>query len=192
MAHDLDAVEWGMIHGIMDSDQTVSFPHRESGAALMLTEALRRKHDEGIGLRQVAQQLKYKQAVVLSHMATGRVPIPVDRALCLAEVLGLDPKLFLAAVLKQRFPSIPWKDYGLLESASPSGAEAVSVDQLTEQQKVILREMLRDRDPEERWLTIAEVSAVNMLRALRPHMRSQGLSAADIQAIRDGLEFGPF
>lgn len=52
----------------------------DTAAAKMLLSGLERARDQmGLSVRQLAKSLGYKQAVVLSHMATGRAPIPIDR-----------------------------------------------------------------------------------------------------------------
>ena len=57
-----------------------TYAYADSDAARMLASGLQRASEErGLSIRQLGKLLKYKQAVVLSHMATGRVPIP-DRS----------------------------------------------------------------------------------------------------------------
>ena len=58
------------------------FPHADLlrlECWLMACVRLRLKRDASV--RQLGKNLGYSQAVVLSHMANGRVPIPLDRAL---------------------------------------------------------------------------------------------------------------
>jgi hypothetical protein len=57
----------------------------------------------------MAGQLGYKSAVVLSHMRTGRLPIPIDRAGEIAKMVGLEPARFLILVLEQRYPDVDFK-----------------------------------------------------------------------------------
>lgn len=94
---------------------TVPYPHATSAAAVMLTSAFGRlASDHGISQRRLAAHLGYANSVPLSHMASGRVPVPIDRALDLAEATGMCPKEFLLAVLDQRHPEIPFKSiFGL-------------------------------------------------------------------------------
>ena len=66
------------------------YEYKEPRAARMLSEGLRRASSErGLSVRQLGKKLNYKQAVVLSHWATGRVPIPIDRAVEVAREVGL-------------------------------------------------------------------------------------------------------
>ena len=59
--------------------------YASTSAAQMLAHGLRSASQErGTSLREIGRRLKYKQPVVLSHMATGRVPIPLDRAAAIA------------------------------------------------------------------------------------------------------------
>ena len=89
------------------------YPYRDSAAATALSEAIDAKQGEA-SLRQLASELNYKSAVVLSHMRTGRLPIPVERAQEIAKVVGLSPDTFLKMVLKQRFENV---DFSALETA---------------------------------------------------------------------------
>jgi hypothetical protein len=92
-----------------------AYPHSASAAAVMLTSAFERiASDHGISQRRLAAHLGYANSVPLSHMASGRVPVPIDRTLDLAEATGICPKEFLLAVLDQRHPEIPFKSiFGL-------------------------------------------------------------------------------
>src|SRR5688572_16263254 len=81
----------------------------ETLAARMLASGLKvAALERGLSLRAIGGRLEYKQPVVLSHMATGRVPIPLDRALDIAREVGLPDKPFLEAVLQQRHPGVDW------------------------------------------------------------------------------------
>ena len=56
------------------------YPLKETVATRMLAKALEdAARDRDLSQRQIARQLGYKGSVVLSHMALGRVPIPIDR-----------------------------------------------------------------------------------------------------------------
>ena len=166
----------------------------ESHAARMLNEGLARASQlRGLSQRKIAALLGYKQAVVLSHMASGRVPIPIDRAEDIAEVLEIDPAKFLQAVVHQRHPSVSWS---LLGSQSESGDPIVNelavslgkpVSELSQEQRSVMREVAADPRPRRRWLTVHELTAVSALREVRPTMGSEGLSALELEAIRDAL-----
>lgn len=173
-----------------------SYPHRDTAAARMLSEGLARASAErGVGLRQVAKEIGYRQAVVLSHMALGRVPIPIDRADQLAEHLGLEPAAFIRAVLQQRHPDVNWSGlFDRAESSSPStelveALEAIAgkpMDELSTEQKRVMREVAADQSPARRWLSVHEVAAIELLRRLVPNLTNDGLSRSDARTI-EGL-----
>lgn len=124
-------------------------------------------------------------------MATGRVPIPVDRTADLADRLDLDPKAFLAAVLVQRHPDI---DFAILAASGPPEGETLleltggrHLDELTAEQRRVVREVVSDAQASRRWLTPHEVSAVEKLRERRPYIATDGLSRGDMEAIQEAL-----
>lgn len=170
----------------MASDQA---PFVDTAAARMLAAALKRASDEqAISLRQVAKILNYKQAVVLSHMSLGRVPIPIDRAEEIAEVLGIDRAAFLRAVLEQRHPDVDWS---LLSGADRDHDSNVGfagelqailgapLASLNSSQRRVMRELLNDPRPDRRWLTIQELPVAEMVRNWRPNVREDGLDDRD-------------
>lgn len=159
-------------------------------ATRMLAEGLARANEEhGLSIRQLGKNLGYKQAVVLSHMANGRVPIPIDRIEILADTLGLNKTSFLQAVLKQRHPTIPWH---LLSGEGPAGdhdtlaneLEAIlgtRLKNLTKEQRAVMREVANEPTPRRRWLAEHEIYPVKQLRDLFPRMREDGLTPADLE-----------
>lgn len=140
------------------------------------------------GLRALAAQLGFKQATVLSHMANGRMAIPVDRAPLLARRLGMDEARFTWAVFCQRFPDAAEAlgETGSLDPPWVSGAQKQvapllsSIDELSSERLAIITEVILDPSPAERWLAVSEVAAVKILRRLRP----QGLSQMDQEDLR--------
>ena len=172
---------------------TTKFPFRDTTAALALSDGLRRlSRDKGTSLRQLARDLGLKQAVVLSHMASGRMPIPLDRAEQLADALDLDKQNFLFSVLEQRHNSTNWRQ----ELASPASDEVVveleaiaghPLHRLSGEQIAVLREVAAEPRPRRRWLTIHEVTAVEHLRRLRPMLHVHGLSVTDMRSIENAL-----
>lgn len=145
-------------------------------AAGLRTAALER----GLSLREIGRRLGYKQPVVLSHMANGRVPIPIDRALDIAREVGLPAAQFLQAVLRQRHPEVDWR---LVTSsvADPVVAElellaGKPLGALSQAHHRVLRDLVRDPDPEARWLSIPEIAVVKVLRELFPNMQRDGLA----------------
>ena len=144
--------------------------YANTSAAMMLAAALHAAAQErGLSLREIGRRLKYRQPVVLSHMSSGRVPIPVHRALDIAREVGISPAGFLEAVLQQHHPEVEW---GLiirkpdpfvtdLEAAAGKALKALSAEH-----RQIIREVIEDRQPKERWLSIPEISVIgrNCLR----------------------------
>lgn len=167
------------------------FPYARTKAADMLTEAIHRRQLEGISLRRTAGELGYKQPVVLSHLLTGRVPIPVERAPQLAKHLGMDEHDFLLAVMEQRFPSISWNKH--MQPAEPvtksSFAETLEtiagtkLDLLAPEQQRVMREVAADRQADRRWLSVHEVPVITMMRKALPNLRRDGMPTAEMDAI---------
>src|SRR5437763_15377370 len=76
----------------------------------MLAEGLRfAAQERGVSLREIGRRLGYKQPVVLSHMANGRVPIPIDRAVDIARHVEIPARQLLEAVLQQQHPKVEWR-----------------------------------------------------------------------------------
>ena len=162
--------------------------YASTSAAQMLAHGLRSASQErGISLREIGRRLKYKQPVVLSHMATGRVPIPLDRAAAIAAEVGLPTGQFLVAVLEQRHPEVDW---GLITGTADSFATELertagkALSAMSAAHHRVLRDVVRDSDPEERWLSIPEIAAVKYLQKLFPKLPTSGLSEADREALR--------
>jgi hypothetical protein len=112
-------------------------------------------------------------------MANGRVPVPIDRAEDIARQVGLPVGQFLKAVLQQQHPKVEW---GLI-----TGVERVAgkpAGELSAEHQRVLRELVEDPRPEERWLSKREIAAVKFLRQEFPNMRNRGLSEDDRDAIR--------
>lgn len=162
-------------------------PYAESEAAMLLAGAIAERAHERISLRELGRRLEYKQPVVLSHMATGRVPIPIDRAVDIACTVGLSPKRFLMSVLEQRHPGVDWS---LLVDSSygfASDLETIAgrpLEELPPATKTVLREAVVDPKPARRWLTTAELPAIEILREVRPALPVEGLSAGDKRELR--------
>lgn len=86
------------------------YPYSGTFATKMLAEAFKeRARNAGLSQRQIAAKLHYRTSVTLSHMAIGRIPIPINRAPELARILGLDAAEFLLAVMEQRHPEIDFR-----------------------------------------------------------------------------------
>lgn len=170
----------------------------ETPAARMLASGLRvAAMERGLSLREIGRRLDYKQPVVLSHMATGRVPIPLDRALDIAREVGLPEKQFLQEVLQQRHPDVDWRL--ITAAADPFVDELETVarkplSDLSVEHQRVLKDVVRDPAPDSRWLSVHEIAALQQLRKIFPHMQREGLSSDDrslldlLPALRDAAE----
>lgn len=167
------------------------FPYMDTAAALMLRSALdqyvRRKKSS---LRKLAKELGYKQSTMFSHMANGRIAIPIDRATELADVLEMPRAVFVSAVVKQRYPEVV---DALAAGADSSGLQMdlagvrSSDPRLTKMQQKILHELSRDTCPEERWLAAAEVPLVKFLRTELPQVFEEQVAGARLQALKAAI-----
>lgn len=182
------------------SSSSGDYPLKGTTAQRMLSEALdRAQRDKQQSQRFVAAQLGYKSSVVMSHMASGRVPIPIDRAVDFARYLGMDQNTFLLAVLEQRFPDVDFKR--LLSSMKGKAAPAnVSTSALADELEAlagkpldelpigiikVLREVVQDeqRAPR-RWIAPHEMALLDQVRKFAP----DGLTPAQNKALTDCLQ----
>jgi DNA-binding transcriptional regulator YdaS (Cro superfamily) len=167
----------------------------------MLSDGIFLAKKRGRSQAELGKRLGYSSTAVLSHMATGRVGIPVERAAEIARTVGLDEAVFTLAVLRQRFPMIDFQALAADAANDPDRAtlpprsvalklERVAGSRLEELEPHvvdILEDVVRDKDPSRRWLTIKELPVVESIRALRPRFRSDGLSLADIHVVEGAL-----
>lgn len=164
----------------------------DTDAVAMLNAALdQARAEKGLTQRDVARELGYKGSVVLSHMASGRVPIPVDRAIAIAEVTGVEPRAFLLAVLEQRFPQIGFEDLlgitiersdgvvARLEALAGKPLELLERDTLT-----VLEQVVTTNAPSRRWLSLDELVLMDRIRAAFPHLKKRALTKVEL----DGIE----
>jgi hypothetical protein len=170
---------------------TDEYPYASSQAAQLLGGALRRKaEEERVSVRTIGKQLGYKQAVVLSHMANGRVPIPVDRAPEIANAVGLPEREFLIAVLQQRHNEVNW---GLITSSSDEFVdelEAIAgqpLSTLSPEHRQVMREIVVEPRPQRRWLTLAEVPVMETIRQAVPYVRSDGMPRRIVEKLTAAL-----
>lgn len=172
------------------------FPHADTDAALALQLAINTaKVKNKTSLRTIAKQLNYKQAAVLSHMANGRIPIPVKRIKDIAIVLDLNPEAFFKLVLKQRCPEISssveddgTNHYALLSDLRHPDMP-LGLANATPSQMRIIREVPHDDHAAERWLSPHEIRYVNEIRKLKPEVVTDRLSPRDLQLL--SLALGP-
>ena len=167
------------------------YDYKHTRAAQMLTEGLRRASSErGLSVRQLGKRLKYKQAVVLSHWATGRVPIPIDRAVEVAHEVGLPEREFLLAVLEQRHGDVDWSlitDFNddLVEDLEAIAGKPLST--LSPEHRQVMREVVAEPRPQRRWLTLAEVPVMESVRHAVPSVRSDGMPRRVIEKLMTAL-----
>lgn len=154
----------------------------------MLRSALLKMNAEHkVSIRTLGKRLGYKQATVLSHMASGRIPIPLDRAPAIAREVGLSPGDFLAAAVAQRSPEayelLQYNHRGDHKQADEAFINelaliaSIPLGELNDEQKSVLREVVSDPRPRRRWLGLGELSVVELLRHYRPKLDAEGLSA---------------
>lgn len=168
----------------------------ETVAAKMLRHGLDRARDQmGVSVRQLAKSLGYKQAVVLSHMATGRAPIPIDRADQIARALEIDPGKFLRAVLDQRHPDVEWALITAKAGATATDNLAAQLEvilnsplsDLNSEQRRVLREVAAERSPGRRWLSIHELPLIEAIRSTQEREHDGDLSEVEVDAILASL-----
>lgn len=169
-----------------------------TAAAKMLSGAITRAADErGLSLRSLAKELGYKQAVVLSHMASGRVPIPIDRAEQLAEVLELNKARFLRAVVEQRHPEVNWAILSNVRSREPVDADPLGEElrailgkplrSLSGEQRRVMREVAAEIHTARRWISVHELPVLELIRTWRPEVEAKGLTSEDRVALKTAL-----
>jgi hypothetical protein len=167
--------------------KATTYPYAGSRAAKMLSDRLATAAAERwMSTRKLAKLLEIKQPSVISHLANGRLPIPVERAVPLAIALQMSAGAFLAAVLEQRFPTVDWSLLASASDAHPRSRElswlehlsGVKPEQLTPEQARIIGEVARDTHPVERWIQPAEVPYLRRLRE-RSRVDELGLTEQD-------------
>lgn len=171
-----------------------SHPLARSRAAQLLASGLQRvATEDGLSQRQLAKRLGHKQPAMLSHWASGRVPIPVERASELADALGIDERQFLLAVLMQRHPTVHWEV--LEDEHTPAYAfvrdlqnlAGAPLEEFDPGQVRVMREVAADPRATRRWLSVHELSLVEMVRRLRPSFVEAGLEPRDQKKIEIAL-----
>lgn len=173
-----------------------AYPLADTEAVAVLNAALDRvRAENGLTQRDIAGQLGYKGSVVLSHMASGRVPIPLDRATVMAEVLGLDPRAFLLAVLEQRFPEIGFKDLLGITIERSEGVVArlemlagKPLELLDRETLGVIEQAVTSNAPARRWLTLNELAIVDAIRSRFPQLLQRQLNSDQISRLCDCIE----
>lgn len=171
-------------------------------AARMMAAAideLGKPQNGGKSARQLSAELGYKSSVALSHMATGRAPIPIDRALAYAKKLKVDPAEFLLATLEQRFPDIDFmrilvgkkKDLATGTDAEElvaddlRSAAGCALSEIPEATLRLLTDLLNDRDPQRRVLSHDELAIMDIFRKERPDLVAETLSGEQRKKLRE-------
>lgn len=170
------------------------YEYKDTRAAQMLAEGLRRASAErGLSVRQLGKKLNYKQAVVLSHWATGRVPIPIDRAVEVAREVGLPEREFLLAVLEQRHSEVDWNLITGFQDDLVEDLEAIAgkpLSTLPAEHQQVMKEVVAEVQPRRRWLTLSEVPVMEAIREQVPYVRSDGLPRRLVETITAALRHG--
>lgn len=183
------------VKAIDSSQMQGDYPLANTEASKMLASGLDKVNEEkGWSQRHCARLLNYKTSVVLSHMASGRVPIPIDRSVDFARLLGMDPAVFIMAVMEQRHPNINFRrilaSYGKgkaqanTQSALVSELESIAgmpFDDLPITVINVLREVVADRNSARRFMKMSEVPLIETLRACHP----EGLTPGDVKKVQD-------
>lgn len=178
---------------------SVDYPYQHTKAARALSEAIDNRSEDGISLRQLAARLGYRSAVVLSHLRTGRLPIPVDRAVEIAKTVGLDHHSFLLLVLEQRHPDVNFKKAFGAQRGSESDVEVSPglarltaeleelagrpLNELSREHIAVMQEIVCEQQPRRRWVSVAEAVALNRLRTKITDFARNGLSQKQLEAV---------
>jgi hypothetical protein len=179
------------------------YPLANTRAARMLSEALTQAHQMmGLSQRTIAKMLNYKASVVISHMALGRAPIPIDRCMDFARLLKIDQTQFLLAVLEQRHPDIDFMKIlvgGKRQLSAPqvgpsyviSDLESIagcSIEGLPVKKMNIIKEVLADQNPDARWVSMSERPVLEAFRRARPDFQTMGLQPSDRKRLQEFVE----
>lgn len=186
----------------MDEPRKGDYPYGQSLAAKALSDAIDRRSKEGVSLRHMAGALGYKSAVVLSHMRTGRLPIPIERAEKVASTVGLETIPFLILVLQQRYPHLdidrlsehlrPGQDGHRVTDATLSIVQDLEahagckLEELSADHQVVLREVAAESRPRRRWLNVYEATSFDAIKRWRPDLLASGfpLSQRNLATIK--------
>lgn len=174
------------------------YPYAHTRAAVMLSAAIDAMKERGDGsLRQIAGRLGYKSAVVLSHLRTGRLPIPIDRVSDIARATKMDEGRFLLAVLEQRHPDVDFLSLLATEAGTKAkndqrndAVQALigkAAPDLNRDQVGVIREVAADPAPRKRWCGVNEALVLDFLRTELPEIARNGLTAKDQQTLKTAL-----
>lgn len=187
-------MEAGDISEVPEGD----YPYAHTRAAVMLSAAIDGMKERGEGsLRQIAGRLGYKSAVVLSHLRTGRLPIPIDRVIDIARATKMEEGRFLLAVLEQRHPEVDFLSLLATETGASMQAtrrnDAVEAligkpaGDLNREQIGVIREIAADPSPRKRWCGVNEAQVLDFLREQLPDVTRNGLTVDDQHKLKSVL-----
>ncbi len=181
----------------MPNEQSNSdYPLADDPATKMMAAGFERlKDEEGLTQRELANRLGYRTSVVVSHMASGRVPIPIDRAFDIANVLRLDPKRFMLAILEQRFPSANIRELLGVQFVSGGRVAAhlellagIELDDLPGETLSVMEQVISTVRPQRRWLSVEELALVEHLRRRFPSLKKRSLGGAELMQLERCME----
>lgn len=172
-------------------------PYAHTRAAALLDQGLKQYTAQHRGgLRALAIDLGIKQATVLSHMANGRIGIPLDRATELASRLGMDVVDFSMAVLEQRSPPIHQVLAGnlplealrklpqrLLRILNRAGSRA----SITDEHVTVITEVLATENPAQQWMHPLEGDIIRLVREQFP----AGITLTEALEVIDWIKLMP-
>jgi transcriptional regulator with XRE-family HTH domain len=167
----------------------------------MLSAAISQLQRRGSSQASVARGLGYS-SVALSHLATGRAQVPVERAGEIAKAVGLNEAAFTLAVLTQRFPSLDIEAM-VAEARDPITREMPPrsliyelealankrLEELPEAKMKILREVVRDPSPQDRWVELDHLWTLIFTRDLSQRLK-RSLTRADLDLVAAVLDTG--
>jgi len=170
-------------------------PLAHTAATKMLAAGLERvRNEHGLTQREVALQLGYKSSVSLSHMALGRVPIPIEKAIGLADKLQLDRDKFLIAVLEQRYPEINFAE--LLGVRLVSAGKIATrlellaghdLDDLSTETVSVLEDVVVAAHPRRRWLSYDDLALMELLRRKFSQLKDRSLGERELLQLEQCL-----
>lgn len=170
-------------------------PFIETRATRMVAAAIKeqqRRH--GLSQRDLAKRIGYKTSVVLSHIAVGRVGVPLDRVMDFARVLEIDPVVFLIAALEQKHPDIDFRSAMNIEVAPQSPLKAkleaiagCTLDDLDPELKALLEEVVGAARPRRRWLTLGETQVIDMIRSRMAETNIADFDGVDLLLLESAL-----
>jgi hypothetical protein len=183
--------------------QNDDYPLAHTKASRMFKDGVEKlDRDSGISQRALAKNLGYKSSVVISHMASGRAPIPIERVPDFVRLIKLDAAEFLLAVLEQRYPNIDFLRILVGSKANLAkgmaddeqmvfddlqAAAGIPLSNLSRDHYGVLKEAAADSRAIRRWLTIPELGIMDVIRESRPELVENGLDPKQRRALKEAV-----